>query len=303
VNSDLEKYKQTEGSTCVVASTIVTGRSLLSVSQALRLIQTNGLIQYLVGVARTQSTERLEEIQKNIQYGKFGAGTYDLQIVNTISLPDRRPSPWTEERRFLVKAKDSFRSRTEFSAIAEARLQDLEATEGTGLRSHLFWDRPDGTELRLRPNFAFWSFNYGNRSVSQADIYFTIAAILHEFRRQHRIGVEDRLQHHRIVLSPRNFDRFNDGIIQAAILRASRPSELDYSVNEDLSFDMLRILQFLLSGGLNDDRSEAIFEFMLAIALGKLRLHRKHEATLMERIQELKAGSAKLSFLQAAAQL
>jgi hypothetical protein len=72
-------------------------------------------------------------------------------------------------------------------------------------------------------------------------------------------------------LSPRNFDRFNDGIIQASFLRASQPIELDYSHFRKESGEMTEILRFILSNSANS-AGEAAQEFVLALALGRMRL-------------------------------
>lgn len=47
----------------------------------------------------------------------------------------------------------------------------------------------------------------------------------------------------RNLIDPANFDRFNDGIIQACILRAACPEELAFYIDSELSQLMLEHLK------------------------------------------------------------
>jgi hypothetical protein len=87
-------------------------------------------------------------------------------------------------------------------------------------------------------------------------------------------GEEDSLfqqEHLRKVLSPRCFDRFNDGVIQASLLRAALLPELDYSIDENLSKEMYHVLDFIFRAK-DVNAGEAYREFLIALALGRLRL-------------------------------
>jgi hypothetical protein len=129
-----------------------------------------------------------------------------------------------------------------------------------------------GATLKLRPGFAFWDFDYGGRSVSQGDVFTTVALVLHTLRRAGRgnrsLGQYD---HVRRIISPRCFERFNDGVIQASLLRAAYPSELDYSINDGLSEEMHDILRTLFSQR-TTEVGEAAPEFLVALATQQLRL-------------------------------
>jgi hypothetical protein len=74
------------------------------------------------------------------------------------------------------------------------------------------------------------------------------------------------------ILDPENFSRFNDGVIQASILRAARPSELDYrdhpSASREAARLVGRIIGYPASAG-----GDAAREFALALATERLRLH------------------------------
>ena len=90
------------------------------------------------------------------------------------------------------------------------------------------------------------------------------------------------IQHEQVksILDPENFKRYNDGIIQSCILRLARPSELDYSIDEDYSSKMLSILKSILVRS-DVDSAEAIIEFLYSIAIGKLKLIKSHHDDLV----------------------
>ena len=73
------------------------------------------------------------------------------------------------------------------------------------------------------------------------------------------------------LICPESFTRFNDPVIQAALLRASYPPELNYSVCPEMSRDMARLLQKWIQYHA-DPAGAAMGEFLLAIALEKLKL-------------------------------
>ena len=133
-----------------------------------------------------------------------------------------------------------------------------------------------GRQLTLRDNFAF-DFLDGNEEGSsarfnQSEVYFTISAILHALRNgdTDRHPLRQRVNCHSI-LAPSNFDRFNDGLVQSAILRAALPVELEYSSLKDDSAAMRdRILGIFRN--VDSQQGEAAAEFALALSLKRLRL-------------------------------
>jgi len=294
VNSNLPGHILSDGTTVVVGSCIVSGRSLLAISQALRQIQTNNSIQYLVGVARTNSNRRMDEIRRNVQYGQYGARDHRFDIVSVIYLPDERPSPWAEERAFLLRLRDAFGNEPNSLRMIDERIEELDSGGTNGLQNGLFWRTVADGSLKLSPNFAFWEFNYDDLPFTQAEVYLTISAVLHQFRSAHgKASQGTQVDYHRVILSPRNFDRFNDGVIQASLLRAAIPWELDYSIEKESSGDMKRILESILHNRSNQ-RGEALLEFLLALASGKLRLTKEDERDFVSQLRAADLKTIKL---------
>jgi hypothetical protein len=159
------------------------------------------------------------------------------------------------------------------------------AADAQGMSDGLFWGKFDDTPLVLRPEFAFFDFDL-ERTPSQADVYFTILAVLHGLRSDPH-APESLFQHEylRRVLSPRCFDRFNDGVIQASILRAAHPVELDYSIDGKLSNDMWQVLDTIFDSR-TTQAGEATLEFLLALALKRLKLESADLAKLKDKFSE-----------------
>jgi hypothetical protein len=106
-----------------------------------------------------------------------------------------------------------------------------------------------------------------------------------------------------VILDPENFARYNDGVIQAALLRCARAGELDYSMEPNRSQFMLDLLTNIF---LQHDRrqGEAAAEFAFAIFSKRLRLKAKHGHELKEMLRNtLPANTARLQLIRALLEL
>ena len=151
------------------------------------------------------------------------------------------------------------------------RSQDL--ADPDGLVDNLFW----GSELeplRLRRNFAFWDRDVDCSSASQADVFLAILVVLENMRSNDGLTPSRRIinstQAH-TVISAGAFARFNDGIIQASLLRAALAVELNYLHSPQDSGLMAELLCGMLRHP-NRPQAEALTEFLLSLASGRLRL-------------------------------
>lgn len=132
-----------------------------------------------------------------------------------------------------------------------------------------------GQPLTLRRDFAFWNPSYNDAGDHSSCLILAMQNLLQAARENGSAPEElqlssDAFQH--VVISPENFARFNDGIIQAAILRCAQSAELDYSQAALQSEEMGDIYQSVLSNS-NGQQGEAALEFALALWSGKLTLH------------------------------
>jgi hypothetical protein len=94
------------GVVLVVASVVVTGRSLLLVSRVLRRAHEDGSIMYFVLVARMSDEQRWRDTKSNLRYGRSRPGEHNLTVIDTIELPDDRDAEettWDAEIRFWTR--------------------------------------------------------------------------------------------------------------------------------------------------------------------------------------------------------
>lgn len=282
-----EQHGTGEGVCLVVASAVVSARSLLNISRLLRVTHIGKPITYLVFIARMSDSTRWRDAASNLQYGEARPKEHGLFVVQELELPSDRfgsGDPWMREVHFWQGQQDIASDPNVFANL-EDRITALDYAESNGgLADSLFLPGFDEVSnpvaLRLNPNFAFWPFKYEEHPLyiekgiepSQAEVFFTMLSVLHGLR-QNRTDRQPILsrEHNWTVLAPGNFARFNDPIIQASILRAANPFELDYSFDKQLSSEMADIIRPIVLGW-NEAGGAAASEILLSIALGDLRL-------------------------------
>lgn len=286
--------KDIEGTVVVVSSSMVNGGNLLYLSRALRDYENLSII-YFIGLVRTAESEYYDFIRKNLCQGALlGANNSPFIHVECMYLPDEyRKTTWLNEKIFLEKLIDYLEDNTEFARTLEFfknRLEHFNSVDNNnkGLSDELFY--PNVLDfmkpLILNKNFAFLDFeSYGKNS--QADIYFIISVILNDLRHKNVKGDSlKQLEYERNVIDPGNFLRFNDGLIQACILRAAKPKELSYDLDDSCSAQIKDIIDDMIS---HPKRAvcEALMEFVYALAINKLKLKSEHRKYIFERLYSL----------------
>ena len=249
----------------------------MELSTMLRGVERDGAIAFLVGLRRTRNLPAQSELQRTLTFAN-GRLPFALHCVEDIFLPDNtaeRDSIWTKEDEFLSQLLAEAHSAPAFpTAAVEARLETLRQAKGNvqrGLTDELFWPSISGEPLRLRPNFSLFNVPDG-KSPSQAELFFTMSAMLHKLRLAEPHG--RRLvsnEHQRTLLHPSTFSLFSDGVLQASLLRACLPSELDYEIKPAVEAEAMGLLQDILSNA-HEAGGEAATEFLFALALKRMRL-------------------------------
>lgn len=295
--------EEVEGSVVVIGSCISNGKNLLYISRALRKFDKLKIV-YFIGISRTKNTKHHTQLKSNLKQGSYGLETNSFIEVETIYCNnDSKDTSWQNELSFLSKFIDHLRDKDAPPASTLAYLEKRKLTiqqsmglDKRGLANQLFFPRATtGTfeELILRKNFAFFNFTDYVDDVTQADVYFTISNIINTLRSNEiKLGKDKKpvksLQQStyvRNLLDPANFDRFNDGIIQASILRGACAEELSYHIDTDLSQIMFGTFETLIKYH-EQEQGEALLEFLYALATSKLSLKILH---LREVIKLLRA--------------
>lgn len=293
---NLHEIENVAGTVLVVGSCISNGKNLLYISRALRK-HDHLRIVYFTGICRTYNKEHLNFLKSNLKQGCYGAETNSfIEVENLFCNNNSKDTSWQREISFLNEFIDFLKDESAPYPVAlaffENRKKILLESSGEkerGLSEKLFYPRVTTDpyqELVIRKNFAFFKFDKYDDDVTQSDIYFTISNVINSLRNSEK---NDRnlkqTVYVRGILDPANFNRFNDGIIQASILRAASADELAYVIDEDLSQEMYNTLETIIRYHKNE-QGEALLEFMYAIASRKLSLKKLHLQKLLEIIEK-----------------
>ncbi|WP_156779103.1 hypothetical protein [Acidovorax sp. RAC01] len=122
----------------------------------------------------------------------------------------------------------------------------------------------------------------GTANVSQATVFTVVSNLLCVARSNNRelgarpgspgevLSLAQSVYGH-VLVDPITFLNYNDAILKASVLRAAKPSELMYEVDEIYSSQVTEIVLAEL-GGWHAGSGDALPEMLLAMATGKLRL-------------------------------
>jgi hypothetical protein len=275
-------------STLVVSSCVDEGKELLSVSRTLRDVQENGSITYLSVLQLICPKTEADRLRTNLTFGQHGPNTFAMHCLTSLPISCyEEETSWSAELAELRRIQ-SYADRHELDVPAklDERIDRLEKAPGVGLIDDLFWSTSEGDALALRSDFSLITDARNEPAATQADLFVVVSIMLSHLR----ISPDSsrRLSHNayeRAVISPDNFDRFNDGVLQACLLRAARPEELSYGACDiAISERMLNVLLHALPGQVVKERSEALMEFLIALATNRLTLHTEHLREFCERI-------------------
>lgn len=298
--SDLEKQLSQQqnldsGTVLVVASDEAGGEGLLSISQMLRekpKLHRHYLVGHLFPVSARQFRRLRSNLETSGSSTKYGWSVYHTTPVGDAALHQT----WLQERNFDYA---SIRFSRKFSHLKRAMSHRQQTLRGLSLAGNsLFLPKIDGNHLELRHDSVLFDGKYGG--ISHVAVYVQVAAALQRARDRQLVDDKTILDEALCfesnpfidtVIDPDTFSRFNDGVIQAAVLRSASHAELNYSRDSKLSRHMLTIISGIIQSR-DRPRGEGVLEFMLAVFLKKLRLDKDHFLELqglIRRESELKA--------------
>jgi hypothetical protein len=276
-----EKLASTDG-VIVCAAVVGKGSQLLEVSRTLR-DKHEGPRLYVVGFQVAEARSEIGALRGNLVHSKsvpydfarFGASAIGTQLMQS----------------FLVESQayyGSARQLNRLPGLMAPRAQALGSTTRVGPLAFL----PHGNTLNqaaeLRPGFAFWDPGYVAQAC-QPEVLATVAVLLQRAREERKLPEERRLASstfRQVVLDPENFSRFNDGVLQAALLRNAYASELDYRSDHAAS-DFMKSLILRALARSTEQAGEALLEFVLAIAVRRLQLSDVHLRELLDELRRV----------------
>lgn len=277
----LDQISEKEKGTIVIASAcVVSGKNLLFLSKALRKFEENMSRVYFTALKRTPYQDHDTFLKSNLGYGEFGMNTHKVINVGEINCPDRlTETPWHKELEFIKVLIDYLETTDhEKYAVAIDSYQSRqtileECGANKGLADNLFFSHATTNKtLGIRKGFAFADGQDFEKKASQSDVYFIMASILNHLRNSTDLNRRLRqTEYVRNLIAPGNFNRFNDGILQASILRAATSAELRYDLSDEFSLQIRSIIGDMIRN-ITDEHAEGVTEFFYAIAIEKLRL-------------------------------
>lgn len=286
---ELEKRSPKRG-IVVVAGSIQTGKSLLDISRKLREHDTLP-ISYVVGFAKFNDWAGYTKLQNDICFnnGNPKLGLHHFKAIEELMLPinEHRKTSWDREDEVLKVIISNYQLSEESKKALLQRqlaLRQATASENQGIGDRIFLQSPTGNDMVLGKTFAFWN-DKDNSEIweHQGTVYFTISSVLQGLRHTKNPKEAAPLKGGYILkqLNPLLFDRFNEGIIQASVLRSAKPRELDYSADDESSKIIGSLIErMVMNPGLNT--SEALPEFLLAICSSKLQIKKDHIKNLSD---------------------
>ncbi|WOI11576.1 hypothetical protein [Thalassospira lucentensis] len=277
----VQELKESNGAIIVVGGAIGRGRKFLQISQSLRDVAPKSHRIYLSGICMTESVKDTKFLESNLEYKRHSF----LRLLD-LHIPRRENfCSWKEENQLVSiiidEVEDWEDSRGEL--VRKFFINRRNQLQDDGLIDNVFLNSVDDVAYHLRDNFAFVEEGFSCESISQADVYAVASTLLHRLRLDDTVDRASQLVNNEFehsVLSPTTFARYNDGVIQAAFLRAALPVELNFLENDNFSKQMGDLIIDCLNDR-NKPQGEAVLEFLLALILGRLKLQTED----MERIR------------------
>lgn len=277
----------------VVQALVGDGGLLREVSRDLReYVGASVPRHFLVGLALPQSDEAWTRLQqflvKNSTPREYGFSAWLSLSVGA----DGAATAWQAYSELAAQAQVDMPSVPGVPAPVVATAIDL-AVQKIEKSFNGFLPRSDGEPLGLTDGFLFFSGVFDGRlaDVPTSTTFATVASVLQAARDLSNPTNQLRSTgYESVALSPENFLRFNDNLLQACILRAAHPSELDYSSSPQLSGLMKEFLLKVFSRHQHPYGAAAL-EFAAALATNRLRLATKDKKNLLEEAIPLLAGA------------
>jgi hypothetical protein len=288
--SVFNKISESTGTVLIVASCITTGKKLLQISRLMRSHANLNLV-YFIGIFRPINDIFSVDLINDLKKGRDKSDERPFVAVETINCSIQQVgTSWEIEKQFfekLIGSLDEEVDKVLYSYVNERLDIIRDNKRQRGFSDNVFLKRQNGNNLRLRRNFAFWNFDYNEENISQAEVYFTISAIVTNLESKEINSPPSLKQTNyvRNMLSPRNFHRFNDGIIQASMLRSGKTEYFAYDLDSELSLQMKEFLLSIIEK-YDDEDGEALLEFILAIGIKRLKLKRQDLKEVLTRFIE-----------------
>jgi hypothetical protein len=284
------------GSMLVLAGCLNDHGRVRGINASMRTKAPQGNVAYLSVVTLADSPKNLGDLRMFLSYGQHGSETFVVRSAYDLMLPWRSESitSWDAEYEFLQRMASDGALEQEL-AHRLARLQTMSCES-----SELLMPGSAG-DLAIAPDFVYLRTDTNLAQISQADVLAVVSNLLATVRcndvalpaanAKPGDGVQwNQMLYGQVVLAPatlcpRNMRDYNDAILRAAFLRMAFKQELDFSIDEHISQEVLDVIMTELSGW-SSGRGDALPEWLLSMACDRLRLHPVHVPRLLGAVRQ-----------------
>jgi hypothetical protein len=273
----------------VCAAVVGKGSQLLEVSRSLR-DKHDGARLFLIGYQVAETQAQLKALPDHLKHSK--GVPHDYVAFGQVAVGTQLGEYFRAEH---ARYYDDSVSAGALPRELRKRAALLGNTSPVGASALLPHGTTVTTQLTLRAGFAYWPPTYSVQAC-QPELLATMGILLQRAREGVDVPEDRRLSSRsfrQVMLHPENFARFNDGIVQAALLRNAYPSELDYRSDEASSDFMRAVIQRALARA-DEEAGEGALEFLLALSLRRLQLMPSHLNDVILSAQSTGASSLAL---------
>jgi hypothetical protein len=280
------------GSMLVLTGCLNDHGRMRGINATMRTKAPQGNVAYLSVITLADSPRNLGDLRMFLSYGTHGGETFIVRSAYDLMLPWHHESvtAWDAEVELLQRMASDSKLEPEL-ATRLTRLESM-SCESDGLLI------PGAAgDLAIASDFVYLSTEKNLTAISQADVLAVVSNLLATARcndtalpAAHMKPSGNDIQwnqtlYGQIVITPatlcaRNMRDYNDSILRAAFLRMAFKQELDFSVDEHISHEVLDVIMTELSGW-SSGRGNALPEWLLSIACDRLRLNAHHMQMLM----------------------
>ncbi len=284
------------GSMLVLAGCLNDHGRMRGINATMRTKASQGNVAYLSVITLADSPRNLGDLRMFLSYGQHGGETFIVRSAYDLMLPWQRESvtAWDAEVELLQRMASDGALEPEL-ATRLARLESM-SCESDGLLL------PGAAgDLAIAADFVYLGTETNLAAISQADVLAVVSNLLATVRcndaplpAAHMKPSGDDIQwnqtlYGQVVLAPatlcaRNMRDYNDSILRAAFLRMAFKQELDFSIDEHISHEVLDVIMTELSGW-SSGRGNALPEWLLSMACDRLRLHSFHTPRLLDAVR------------------
>lgn len=272
----------------VVSAVSGDGGLLREISRDLReYVPTELPRHFLVAVGLPQSKDSWSRLK---QFLETNSTDRRYGFSNWLTLPvgyDGKDSAWFQLSELANQASGNTNIVVNDDVSSVVINESLELVADVVSKSHNgFLPKTNGQPLALTAGFVFFCTKFEQEiktgEVLPGGVYLTIASALQCARELKDINNQLKSSgYESVVLAPECFLRFNDNILQACLLRACHPSELDYSASPHLSKLMKELLAKVFERH-DHAYGDAALEFASALATGRLKLKKDDSDDLIK---------------------